>query len=216
MSCGQVVLQNPAAVYGTRPSRLANDTPNRKLRVFKQRSLNTPDSWLCDFQSAPPAPTSLRRKLLSNSSERRTAARRDHLDSLQVLFFRNNQLCAVTSPSCSVFINSHRRMAKELNALIGAAQYPVPANQWNPFKARPCQATSGCHVVTWTFLTLELKLRSPNRVKYNSAEFLFEVFKWNWAETFRLNGFVIIFNKWKNEADVTPGPSGSDEPGGHT
>lgn len=50
MSCGRVVLQKPAAVYGTRLSWLANDTPNRKLRVFKQSSLNTTTTWLCDFQ----------------------------------------------------------------------------------------------------------------------------------------------------------------------
>lgn len=34
MSCGQVVLQNTAAVYGTSLRRLANDTPNRKSCFF--------------------------------------------------------------------------------------------------------------------------------------------------------------------------------------
>lgn len=69
---------------------------------LKQRSLNRLKSCWCDFS----AQTSLRKKRLSNSSERRTAARRDHLAFLQVSFLENNRLCAVTLPSCSLLINS--------------------------------------------------------------------------------------------------------------
>lgn len=50
MSCGQVVLQKSAAVYGTRSRWLANNTANRKLRVFWKVFVKyTLHRWLCDF-----------------------------------------------------------------------------------------------------------------------------------------------------------------------
>lgn len=53
MSCGQVVLQNSATVYGTRPRWLANNAPNRKLRVFWTAFVKyTLHTWLCDFSAA--------------------------------------------------------------------------------------------------------------------------------------------------------------------